>query len=205
MNDQDFHLKELLRYSRYVSLNQKEPSPDRLSSNQLTHAEQNRLCNLSEDFTPPTQADVVNAVTSIVMEIAPHRASPVMNKGRTMINTVYDFFNSYGSLETMPARQQDIFIGMCRNPLTDNDNTHFSAEQIFMLLKAKKTFNNEDVANWLNIKRRIRGYRDCDVGMSKKIVKKITHIMQAWDVLGLISAANSDHMDLTYDPYTDAA
>lgn len=200
----DLELKELLRYSRYVTLNQSEPSPDRLASNQLTQAEQNTLHDLPEEYTPPTYQDVVQAVADVLTDIAPHKATPAMSKGKTMNNTLYDTFNAYGSLQEMPATEQDFFVGMCRNPLTDGDNTHFSVEQIFMILKAKKTLNPEDLMNWLNIKRRIRGYRDCDLSMSRKIIKKIVNIMQAWELLGLLKC-NALPADLSYDLYIEVA
>ena len=200
----ELELKELLRYSRYTTLHQSEPDPDRLTANQLTQAEQNTLYGLPEDYTPPTYQDVANAVKAVLTDVAPHKATPAMNKGKTMKNTLYDTFNAYGSLQEMPATAQDFFIGMCRNPLTDGDNTRFSAEQIFMILKAKKTLNPEDLMNWLNIKRRIRGYRDCDLSMARKIVKKIVNIMQAWELRGLLKY-NAEPADLSYDPYTEVA
>jgi len=200
----DLELKELLRYSRYVTLNQSEPSPDRLASNQLTQAEQNTLHDLPEEYTPPTYQDVVQAVADVLTDVVPHKVTPAMSKGKTMNNTLYDTFNAYESLQEMPATEQDFFVGMCRNPLTDGDNTHFSVEQIFMILKAKKTLNPEDLMNWLNIKRRIRGYRDCDLSMSRKIIKKIVNIMQAWELRGLVKC-NAEPADLSYDPYTEVA
>lgn len=200
----DLELKELLRYSRYVTLNQSEPPPDRLASNQLNQADQNTLHDLPEDYTPPTYKDAIDAAQFVLTEVAPHRAAPVMSKGKTMDNTLYKTFNAYGSLQDMPAAEQDIFTGMCRNPLTDGDNTHFSAEQIFMILKTKKKLNPEDLMNWLNIKRRIRGYRDCDLSMARKIIKKILNIMQTWVLLDLLKD-NEETAEFECDPYTEVA
>jgi len=200
----DLELKELLRYSRYVTLNQSEPSPDRLAAEQLTQAEQNTIHGLPEEYKPPTYQDALEAATSVLTDVAPHKATPAMSRGKTMINILYDTFNTHGSLQEMPAAEQDFFIGMCRSPLTDGDTARFSAEQIFMILKSKKTLNPEDLMNWLNIKRRIRGYRDCDISTARKIVKKSVNIMQAWELRGLLRC-HAEPADLSYDPYTEIA
>jgi len=197
----DLELSELLRYSRYVSQHQSEPHPDRLAT-QHTPAEQNILHGLPEAFNAPTHSDVMNAVAEVVCEFAPHRATPAMSRGKTMNNMLYGTFNSYGTLEAMPAAEQDLFMGLCRSPLTESDNTHFSANMIFMILKSKTTLNAEDLSNWLNIKRRLRGWKDIDVKHARKLIQKVNHIIAVWQAYGLTKVdLTIDQIESELDPY----
>lgn len=197
----DLELSELLRYSRYVSLHQSEPHPDRLAT-QLTPAEQNASHGLLEAFKAPDHSDVMNAVAEVVCEFAPHRATPAMSRGKTMNNTLYGTFNSYGTLESMPAAEQDLFMGLCRSPLTESDNTRFSAHMIFMILKSKISLNPEDLSNWLNIKRRLRGWKDIDVKHARQLIQKARHIMAVWDLYGFVKNNLSiEQIESELDPY----
>lgn len=186
MNDKQF--KEWLRYSqeqqRQIQQHpEQDPPPERLQ--QLTQAELNRLHGLPDDYTPPTDQDVQNAVNEVLADIAPHRLkAPVMARGKTMQNTCYDTFNVYGTLQQMPEQQQDVFTGLCRAPLTDSDNTTFSPQMMFMLLKTQQRLNAERISDWLNVKRSLRGWPVVTIKHARAIVQKLQNIVDVWRLYG---------------------
>ncbi len=182
MNDKEF--REFLRYSTFQ--HRRQPSDVTRPSLELSQVELNHLYGLPDDFAPPSEADVRNAVDEVLQDLAPHKATPVMSRGKTMQNTLYDTFNAHGLLDAMLDDQQDIFYGLCRSPLTDGDTSQFSPRMLFMLLKSMKKLNPEAIVNWLNIKRKLRDYPLITLRHAQKLGQKMMAIIENWEGYGFV-------------------